>query len=69
MQAEVFNLIDQKQKKYFDLLEKICNIESNSADFEGVRAVNDALCDYAQGLAQAGIRGRGGYGGDLHERG
>ena len=29
MQAEVFNLIDQKQKKYFELLEKICNIESN----------------------------------------
>ena len=53
MQAEVFNLIDQKQKKYFDLLEKICNIESNSADFEGVRAVNDALCDYAQGLGFA----------------
>ena len=23
MQTEVFNLIDQKQKKYFDLLEKI----------------------------------------------
>ena len=73
MQAEVFNLIDQKQKKYFDLLEKICNIESNSADFEGVRAVNNALCDYAQGAwlcrAQAGIRGRGGHGGDLHERG
>ena len=53
MQAEVFNLIDQKQKKYFELLEKICNIESNSADFEGVRAVNDALCDYAQGLGFA----------------
>ena len=53
MQAEVFNLIDQKLKKYFDLLEKICNIESNSADFEGVRAVNNALCDYAQGLGFA----------------
>ena len=53
MQAEVFNLIDQKLKKYFELLEKICNIESNSADFEGVRAVNNALCDYAQGLGFA----------------
>lgn len=43
----VFDLIENHKEEYCSLLEQICNIESSSADFEGVRAVNDALCHFA----------------------
>lgn len=40
--------IDALKEQYYALLENICNIESNSADFAGVRAVNEAICAFAR---------------------
>lgn len=44
----VFDWIDCHAEEYYALLESVCNIESCSSDFEGVRAVNRALCDFAR---------------------
>ncbi|MBQ2957781.1 MAG: M20/M25/M40 family metallo-hydrolase [Clostridia bacterium] len=45
--TRVFELIDQRRERYYDLLEEVCNLESGSSDFDGVRRVNKALCDFA----------------------
>ncbi len=46
--SAVFDWIDLHAEEYYALLERICNLESCSSDFEGVRAVNDALCAFAR---------------------
>lgn len=45
--SAVFDWIDLHAEEYYALLEEICNIDSCSSDFDGVRSVNRTLCNFA----------------------
>lgn len=48
MKGNVFETIDGLAGIYADLLEEVCAIESNSADFEGIVKVGETLCNFAR---------------------
>lgn len=48
MIVKVLECVEKLQETYYCLLEEICNISSETHDFEGVRKVCDTICSFAE---------------------